>query len=171
MSSNSFDLITQEVLRQQKVMKILQAENRELHQQLTDLRSGRGICIEMNRKRFALSASCPSNVSDEQFLPLMAQEVSPIVAEETMVAIPRVLLAETAKSTSPSQNDKQPAIPSSTTFLEEAMISEFASAMDDVPQTHVQAPIGQQQEHKQEKREEEQLAKLRRDLMGSYLLD
>jgi hypothetical protein len=170
MSSNSFDLITQELLKQQQIMKILQAENRELRQQLTDLRNGRGIFIEIHGKRFALNASFISEDSGIQSSSSVTQEVSPVVAEEVTTAISKVFLTETAKNASPSQNNKQPEIRSSTTFLEEAMISEFASAMDS-PLTLLQDPPNQQKRYKQEKREEEQMAVLRRDLMGSYLLD
>lgn len=172
MSSNSFELITQELLKQQQIMNILQAENRELCQQLVDLRTGRGIFIEINGKRFALNASF---ISEEFFARQSSssetQEANSVVAEEATIAISKVVRTDTAKSVSPSQNDNQPEIRAATTFLEEAMISEFASAMNDSPQTVLQDLPNQQQEHKQEKREEEQMVVLRRDLMGSYLLD
>ena len=170
MSSNSFDLITQELLKQQQIMKIRQAENRELRQQLTDLRNGRGIFIEINGKRFALKVSFISEDSAIQSSSSVTQEASPVVAEEITTAISKVFSTETAKSASPSQNQQQPVISSSPTFLEEAMISEFASAMDS-PLTLLQASTNPQKGYKQGKSEEEQKAVLRRDLMGSYLLD
>jgi len=169
MSSNSFDLITQELLGQRRTMEILQAENRELRQQLTDLRTGRGIFIEISGKRFALNASFISQASSIQSSSSVLQEASPSIADEPTTAISKVLPAKAAKSVSPSQNSKR-AETASSTFLEEVMIGEFASAMAS-PSTLLHDPIKQQEEHKQEKSEEEQKALLRRDLMGSYLLD
>ena len=169
MSSNSFDLITQELVKQRRTMEILQAENRELRQQLTDLRTGRGIFIEINGKRFALNASIVSQTASGQTSSSAPQEANPSIADEPTTEISTVLPAEAAESVSPSQNSKQ-AGTSSSTFLEEAMISEFASAMAS-PLMVLQDPIKQQEEHQQEKSEEEQKALLRRDLMGSYLLD
>jgi len=169
MSSKSFDLITQELVKHQQTMEILQAENRELRQQLTDLRTGRGIFIEINGKRFPLNASFLSQISSVQSSSSMQQKASPLIADEPTTAISKLSSAEAAKSVSPLQNSKQ-AETSSSTFLEEAMISEFASALSS-PATASQGPIQQREEYKQEKSEEEQKAVLRRDLMGSYLLD
>jgi hypothetical protein len=180
MNSESFDLITQELIKQQQAMEVLQAENRELRQQLTDLRTGRGVFIEINGKRFALNASFISQtsiqVSGVQSSPSVPQEASPSIADKPTMANPKVLSAETARKASPSQNNKQTET-SSSTFLEEAMISEFTSAMAS-PLTLLQDPINQQEEQKQKKNQskqkksgDEQQAVLRHDLMGSYLLD
>jgi len=164
MSSNSFDLITQELLRQRQSMEVLQAENRELRQQLTDLRTGRGMFIEINGNRFALNAPFISQTSTVQSSSSALQEVVPSIADEPTTTISKVSSAEVAESVSPSQNNKQ-AETNASTFLEEAMIGEFASAMAS-PLAVLQDPSKQQ-----EKGEEEQKALLRRDLMGSYLLD
>jgi hypothetical protein len=169
MSSKSFDLITQELVKHQQTMEVLQAENRELRQQLTDLRTGRGVFIEINGKRFPLNASILSQISSVQSSSSVQQEASPLIADKPTTAISKLSSAEAAKSVSPSQNRKQTETGSST-FLEEAMISEFASALSS-PVTGLQDPIKQREEYKQEKSEEEQKAVLRRDLMGSYLLD
>jgi len=171
MSSKSFDLITQELVKHQQTMELLQAENRELRQQLTDLRTGRGIFIEINGKRFPLNASFLSQISSVQSSSSVQQEANPLIADKPTTAISKLSSAEAAKSASPSQNSKQ-AETGSSTFLEEAMISEFASALSSSsPVAALQDPIKQRQEDKQEKSEEEQKAVLRRDLMGSYLLD
>ena len=169
MSSKSFDLITQELVKHQQTMEILQAENRELRQQLTDLRTGRGVFIEINGKRFPLNASILSQISSVQSSSSVQREANPLIADKPTTAISKLSSAETAKSVSPSQNRKQTETGSST-FLEEAMISEFASALSS-PVIGLQDPIKQREEYKQEKSEEEQKAVLRRDLMGSYLLD
>ena len=169
MSSNSFDLITQELLRQRQSMEVLQAENRELRQQLTDLRTGQGIFIEVNGERFALNASFTSQASGVESFSSAPQEANSSITDKPTTVISKVLHANVAESVSPTQNNKQTKTNSST-FLEEVMIGEFASAMPSSP-TLLQDPIKQQVEHQQEKSEEEQKAVLRRDLMGSYLLD
>ena len=54
MSDSSFDLILQELLHQQNFMENLEAENRELRQQIADLRVGKEIFVEILGHRFAL---------------------------------------------------------------------------------------------------------------------
>ena len=147
MNSKSFDLITQELAKHQQAMEILQAENRELRQQLTDLRTGRGVFIEINGQRFALNASFMSQVSSVQSPSAVQQEASPSIVDKPTTAISKLSSVEAAKSVSPSQNSKQ-AETSSSTFLEEAMISEFASALAS-PVTALQDPTKQREEQKQ----------------------
>jgi hypothetical protein len=169
MSSESFDLITQELLKHQQTMESLQAENQELRQQLTDLRTGRGIFIEINGQRFALNTAFVAQASRvEASTSVQQQAIS--IADEPITAISQVVLTQTAKSALSTQNNQQAQTSSSSTFLEEAMISEFASALAS-PLTLLQDPIKPQEAPKQEKSEEEQKEVLRRDLMGSYLLD
>jgi hypothetical protein len=162
MNDGNFDLITKELLRQQQAMRELQAENRELRQQLMDLRTGRGIFIEINGHRFALNASSISQLAS----------VSPkatMVADDATTAIYSIVSSvEATQNVVPSQDYKN-VLASSPTFLEEAMIGEFASAMDS-PLALLQNPTDQQQQEKLQSKEE-QLAVLRRDLMGSFLLD
>src|SRR5437764_10739622 len=98
MSSKSFDLITLELLKQQRTMEILQAENRELRQQLTDLRTGRGIFIEINGKRFALNTSIVSQTASAQTSSSALQEADPSIADEPTTEISTVLPAEAAES-------------------------------------------------------------------------
>src|SRR5215469_5890265 len=54
MVTNHFEKIAQELLKQKQVMDKLEAENRELRTQIADLRSGRGIFVDLNGNRFAL---------------------------------------------------------------------------------------------------------------------
>lgn len=171
MSSESFDLITQELLKHQQSMELLQAENRELRQQLADLRTGQGIFIEINGQRFALNASFISQVSSVEASSSVQKQADSSIADNPTVEISKVLSAENNKSVS-LMNDEQEGISNNITFLEEAMISEFASASALAsPLTLLLDPIKPQEEQKQEKSEEEQKEVLRRDLMGSYLLD
>lgn len=53
-SDHGFEQIMSAVLEQKQVWEKLQAENRELRQQLVDLRAGRGIFVEIMNQRFQL---------------------------------------------------------------------------------------------------------------------
>ena len=53
-SEHGFEQIMSAVLEQKQVWEKLQAENRELRQQLLDLRAGRGIFVEIMNQRFQL---------------------------------------------------------------------------------------------------------------------
>src|SRR5947209_2104201 len=55
MSGSSFDLLMQEIFNQKQRMDELIEENRDLRRQLTDLREGRGIYLEIDGKQFALN--------------------------------------------------------------------------------------------------------------------
>ena len=54
MGENYFDQLAQEILKQKQRMDQLEAENRELHQQIADLRAGRGIFVDISGRRFSL---------------------------------------------------------------------------------------------------------------------
>src|SRR5438094_3288286 len=54
MDSSSFDLLLQAVLQQKQRIENILEENRNLRRQLTDLRTGRGIVLEINGKQFPL---------------------------------------------------------------------------------------------------------------------
>lgn len=56
MGNSNFENIAQEILRQKRLMEALEAENKELRRQLTDLREARGIFIEICGNRFPLKA-------------------------------------------------------------------------------------------------------------------
>ena len=54
MSGNYFDQIAQELRKQKQLMDKLEAENRELREQLAALRAGRGILLIVSGTQFAL---------------------------------------------------------------------------------------------------------------------
>jgi cell division protein FtsB len=57
MDGNYFEQIAQEIFKQKRLMDQLEAENRELRQQLADLRAGRGIFVDIAGSRFVLRDS------------------------------------------------------------------------------------------------------------------
>ena len=171
MNSESFDLITQELIKQQQSMELLQTENRELRQKLTDLRAGRGIFIEINGQRFALNGSFISQTSSVESSSSAQQQASPAINDKLTTTIFDVPSAEDTQITSVMENNKKEEVNNNLPFLEEMIINEFTSALAS-SLTLLQDPSSQQQEEQnQEKSEEDQKAVLRRDLMGSYLLD
>ena len=54
-SDHGFEQIMSAVLEQKQIWEKLQAENRELRQQMVDLRAGRGISVEIMNQRFELT--------------------------------------------------------------------------------------------------------------------
>lgn len=178
MSDNGFDSIAQAVLTQKQMMDELQAENRELRRQVADLRAGHGIFIEIAGMRFPLKGEivAPQAVAATNVL---QQEhgisSSPTSFSLPEVQVPRIRDNEAIAALAPMQElppvedtsvelEEQEKVP---TFLEEIMIDEFATASTS-PMTVWQSPIKKQQ---QEQIDEEQKAALRRELMGSFLLE
>jgi cell division protein FtsB len=51
---DQFDQLAQEIFKQKQRMDQLEAENRELHRQLAELRAGRGIYVDISGRRFSL---------------------------------------------------------------------------------------------------------------------
>jgi cell division protein FtsB len=54
MDRDYFSQIAQAILKQKQRMEQLEAENRELRRYLDDLRTGRGIFVEISGRRFPL---------------------------------------------------------------------------------------------------------------------
>jgi hypothetical protein len=175
MGGSSFDRIEQEVRRQQQMMQDLADENHALRQQLAELRAGHGIVVEICGNRFTLG-ELPSHAPtfDGE-----SGEMSPDLAAIPSVAdAPTAAIAELSSFTSPENQDvirqSESAIVASQesskqneapTFLEEVMLDEFASAMTN-PMAVWNGPVS-----KSEITEEEKKAALRRELMGSFLLE
>ncbi len=179
MSDASFDLIARELLRQKQVMDELSSENRELRQQIADLRMGRGIFLDIGGKRFSLGevmAATPIPVSTPSaeaisvptttttttttsILPALEEEV---VETPTNPAVDVVAEQPEEVASGTDEHVEQSEAP---TFLEEVMIDEFSTAFTS-PLAVWQGPVT-----KKEEIDEEQKATLRRELMGSYLLE
>jgi outer membrane biosynthesis protein TonB len=223
MSGSNFDLLVQEVLKQQRVMEELEKENRELRHQLAELHAGRGIIIEICGKSFTLGDKVTESVPrvDAQPAEPPAQEVEqeeveapqpPVevpVAElataveagewseaaahepveqpaevvaaapaqpvrqeaEAIAAAPVAQVAEQepeAVAAAPAAQAASEQTASSATFLEEIMLDEFATASTK-PMAVWNGPV--EATRKLQDIDEEQKARLRRELTGSFLLE
>ncbi|GAC1392176.1 MAG: hypothetical protein NVS4B11_02410 [Ktedonobacteraceae bacterium] len=179
MGGSNFDLIAQDLLKQKYIMEQMEEENRELRRQLADLREGRGIFVEIDGRRFALSSEfitpqvttvAATSVAVEQELqpdPVVAQQNEVLDKTEGLV----MSIPETSRPMIDFFADDEEAEAQTTgpTFLEEVMIDEFASAATS-PLAVWSAPK-QEEEKKPEATADEEMATLRRQLIGSYLLE
>jgi hypothetical protein len=192
MSGNHFDQLAQEILKQKQLMDVLEAENRELREQIADLRSGRGIFVDLPGIRFALRddssptqtvsvSSVPASTS-----PLTSTVVTPTppVFNQSIVEAPTMEITEVTsqpqeqnvkEEVSPLNNDGDPKSSSGeSTFLEEILVDEFANALTSSKAVW-QDPTEKKQSTPQPKPadpiDEKQKEVLRRELMNSFLLE
>lgn len=142
-SDHGFEQIMSAVLEQKQVWEKLQAENRELRQQLLDLRAGRGIYVEILNQRFQLVWD-PSKGAVEE-----AQAVA---------------LSKRSQVTKGMKGNVQASPQTSPGVLEEMLLDELSSAMN-----NRMAPPGDRKSSAG--LNEEQKATLRRELSGSFLLE
>lgn len=141
-SDRGFEQIMSAVLEQKQVWEKLQVENRELRQQLADLRSGRGIFVEILNQRFELAWESSLDAAE-------AAKVSP--GKRSQV------------SKAPKESPATPSLAPSG-VLEEMLLDEFSSAMNN--------RMGSSASRKpSDALNEEQKATLRRELSGSFLLE
>src|SRR5689334_10319938 len=81
-SDHGFEQIMSAVLEQRQVWEKLQAENRDLRQQLADLRAGRGIFVEIANRRFELVwESAKTGVQPGESAPGKQRSPAPKVAK------------------------------------------------------------------------------------------
>ncbi|MBO0782534.1 MAG: hypothetical protein J2P37_27280 [Ktedonobacteraceae bacterium] len=173
--SNTFDQIAQAIQGQQQILEKLKEENRALQSQLAALRSGRGIALIVGDARFELQGQIepqPEATVNEAALSQMPEQkiVDPQDAPTETLATP-----SNASAPAPSAQLEQEAVTPS--FLEEMMIDEFSSAMTN-PMAIWNGPQKQKKEESQPEEpekpvelDEAQKAALRRELMGSFLLE
>ncbi len=185
MIEGSFDLIAQGLLRQKTVMEQMLQENQELRSQLADLRAGRGIFIEIDGQRFSLAGEslAPQATSIEipsvplvEPVPTATQvfnETEELVPSTTRTSLPiaNVVIEEVEAEQKQEVPTHSKEVVAGPTFLEEVMIDEFTAAATSplavwsVP-TPTKEPV-----QKSEMTEEDELVMLRRQLIGSYLLE
>jgi hypothetical protein len=175
MSDRGFDSIAQAMLKQKQLMDELENENRELRRQITDLRAGYGIFIEVEGKRFPIKGEMviaqASPVSyrvqqDSPALSLPDEPISPINENKKNVEMVPTLEVSPVEEL-PLQMQEEQEQEKAPTFLEEIMIDEFTTASTS-PMAVWNGPSKKQA---QEQIDEEQKAALRRELMGSFLLE
>jgi len=195
MGGNLFDQLAQDILKQKQYMEKLETENQKLRQQIADLRAGRGISVDICGTRFVLRADSPlAQITTASPVPASdSTSTSIITTSDPETPVPSVLqtvdapTAEMANVTPQAQDPvvKEEASPSNedsdkkslgeeSTFLEEIMIDQFNSALAS-PNAVWQGPTekkpAKQQRKQEEPIDEKQKAVLRRELMGSYLLE
>jgi hypothetical protein len=193
MGGNYFDHIAQELLKQKQYMDTLATENRELRQQLAGLLSGRGIFLDIQGTRFPLysdaletrtvsptTATLPSIMA----IPKRTHETQPTNPQQVQ-ALPEYIttfpevkdkkhLAETPIP-DPPRVTTQTLVNGTSTFLEEIMVDEFANALAS-PGSIWQTPPERKRTTQKlspttEAINEEQKAALRKELIGSFLLE
>ncbi|HEY4384215.1 MAG TPA: hypothetical protein VGN34_07065 [Ktedonobacteraceae bacterium] len=190
---NNFENIAQEIMHLQQRMAALRAENTDLRQQLTNLRSGRNILIEIAGKRFSFSygttdaaetpaketvsvteapaekvVAAPTLPEQPSTPPIQMEPSSPISSTAEVPldypTTPRIKAQQDGeKDETQNAEKKNQARPS--TFLEEIMLDEFAAAAS-TPLAVWTGPL-----KKPEPISEDQKEALRRELMGSFLLE
>lgn len=182
MGGSNFDALMQEIFKHRQVMEQLEEENKELRRQIADLREGRGISIEICGKRFSLAAlttastraiPTPAPVSYNTPAPEVSALITPTPqqttilyeAEPDVTEAPTIAMPETPSSELIENEEEEEYTP---TFLEEIMIDEFESAS-----TAATSPMAvwSPPSKKQQNTEEEERAALRRQLIGSFLLE
>jgi hypothetical protein len=187
---SGFELIAQELVKQQQHMQTLDAENRELRRQLADLRAGHGIFIEIAGQRFPLEGDIllpqPVTISTEvqEDLPTprittsLQEAPAPVVSaseaidtqdeeEEESIPVVESISAEATPVEIASSLEEEESGQEVPTFLEEIMLDEFAAAATS-PMAVWNGPVNKQEG---EPIDEEQKATLRRELMGSFILE
>jgi hypothetical protein len=195
MTENHFDQIAQAILKQKQLMDSLEAENHELRTQIADLRSGRGIFIDLRGSRFALrndsslpqtctASSAPTSASPSTSTVATSTPPATPVFNQSIVEAPTAAIAEVTPQPQ-EQSVTEQVLPSNNnadnksssgepTFLEEIMIDEFANALTS-PNAVWQDPTEKKQSTPQPKPQdpinEKQKETLRRELMNSFLLE
>jgi hypothetical protein len=180
----SFELIMQEVLNQKQRLQDLIEENEDLKRQLADLREGQGILLDICGEQFALVRG--ELVASSQGI-WQSQDSSASYQETVNMALSEAPISTVPETPMPSYDEferavsypdqeveevneeemLQTATPSST-FLEDMLIDEFAAAATS-PMT---AAVWQGATTKKDSSiNEEEKAALRKELIGSFLLE
>lgn len=163
MSGNYFNQILQEIASMTRRMDELEAENRSLHIQLAQLRAGTGVVIEICGQRFSLAGNTPAVTKETTKLPAESighvPETEPLLSETPTREMASIAPAHEEQTEALAEQKE-----ATSTFLEEIMVDEFAAASQ--PLAVWDGPVTPQKPI-----DEEQKATLRRELMGSFLLE
>ncbi len=194
MGGSSFDLIVDELIKQKNLLDQMQEENLELRRQIADLLDGHGIFVDICGTRFALIGELTSSASRVVYAlePVTQDGISNEEVESEVTNVPTQLLAEFTMPTQQLQERDESATASGQetplpavdfmafgddasvpmpTFLEELMLDEFTS----VTANHKAVWTPTEQKSSADKIEldddEVKKAALRRELIGSFLLE
>lgn len=177
MSDSSFEFILQALRMQKQYLEQLQAENSELRHQLANLRNGRGIFVEILGTRFALMGTQPIEV----------------IAIETAQEVPtlQLVLAQTADAPTTAM-PFIPETPRPVESLDEHMLLQEQVTEEITPSFSTSLPLademyeddftdsvtspvavwkGTEASLRQKIINEDEKAALRRELIGSFLLE
>jgi hypothetical protein len=171
-SGSNFELILQEVLKQKQLLEDLLSENDELHRQLTELREGRGIFVDILGKRFPLVDVPVRNSLVSRVTPgadLSLQETTEFLSESLPTSTPETPVPALESPVDEVQEDPPTYVtPTMPSYLEEATLDEFsAAATREMGQVAVwSGPITNPPTF-----DEKQKENLRRELSGSFLLE
>ncbi|WP_376794220.1 hypothetical protein [Thermogemmatispora sp.] len=208
-SGDTFDRLLEAIYAQQRLLEELERENRELRQQLLDLREGRGIFVEIMGVRYPLAVSGSAGQSATGPAPALVAQSEYIAAPSSQPGQERPgerpggpdqrgigsteerpgEITQIRASIGPleAQQMAQP-LPGprlSPSYLEEMLLDEFAAAatgplgtLADSATGPGSGPVPPQSTSQSEPAgppsaalDEESKAALRRELMGSFLLD
>jgi hypothetical protein len=167
MGGHYFEQLGREILQMKRLMDKLQEENRELRQQITELREGRGIFIQIEDQRFALLAN------HEETMPTIpsaqpGNAITPVKAIDNGTSPLEKSPLEKTPAQTGLEKDPVPAEAAQVkevTFLEEVMLDEFASALT------TPAPATPDTQPTQKNTGQDYNQRLRHELQGSYLLE
>jgi hypothetical protein len=181
MGGSSFDLLMEEVQQLQHALEDLERTNRELRLQLADLRMGRGIVVDIAGQHFSLTHEASevpivsAETPTEQHGVATTHEATPPTRKTTVLPLPELTVEEQAthatsaiaesQETSTAVSSPDVTTVGEATFLEEIMYDEFANQMT-TPLSVWNGPV-----KKPETPDEAEKAALRRELMGSFLLE
>lgn len=187
MGGSNFELLMEEVLNQKQLMDELMTENHNLRHQLADLRAGQGIILDIQGQLFTLASETvvrtPEIGQTLQSSPVMEQTTSFIpvsmpASQTGQIDQSEQLIGTTSETPMPSTDqfeqmtqvfrvnteEEAPAITS--TFLEDMLVDEFATTA-----TSPMAVWRGSKTRKLAMSDEEEKAELRKELIGSFLLE
>ena len=176
MAGTSFEQLMKEVLNQKQYMEELLAENHELRRQLAGLRDGLGIVLEIQGRRFSLAGETAAG-----FLLAEPEAQETIFTEQPTTVIP---ISEAAVGTgtpleTPTPNtDDFELLPYSLNEEEEEVLARTSSILEDMLDDEFATAVTSQMAVRQGSKtrklvsiDEEEKATLRKQLVGSFLLE
>lgn len=187
MGGSNFELLMEEVLNQKQLMDELMTENYNLRRQLADLREGRGIILDLQGQLFTLASETVVRTPD------IGQTLqSSLVMEQPTTSMPASLAASPTSQIDQTEqlfgtisetpipsidqfeqmtqsfhvNAEEEAPATTSTFLEDMLVDEFATTA-----TSPMAVWRGSKTRKLAMSDEEEKAELRKELIGSFLLE